>query len=119
MPSSPYVKTYSGGLPTGSGTFSLINTATEGIDIVAEGMRQLEIDISHDENFTLKAYWSVSSDDTGWVQFDERPAPAPGAGSTTYGQWLVAGKRQVKLEAVNGGTDQTTFEGTISLDSRS
>lgn len=108
---------YSGtALPTDSNTFTLFSTQATGFHsgfLQHSGTARVVTDIKHSHNGTFKWY---KSDDggTNWNQIGELLAVGGGATSNTLDA-LCEGYRDFKVDWVNGGTTQTTFEIDIAL----
>lgn len=107
-------------LPTGSNTYELFNSVTAfngaGHYFAQFGIRRILIELMNDESGTLVAYYSESDDDTGWTQFraDEAVSAVASNDANSY-DFLVQGKRHVKIEWENGGSNQTSFDPHITL----
>lgn len=103
-------------LPTLSATFTLFTTVDTGMSnfFPIAGLHRFLVDIKNSHAGTLKEY---KSDDGGttWNQISETAIAAAAATATNVKDYLVSGYRDWKVDWVNGGTTQTTFEIDMSV----
>jgi len=109
--------TYKGtALPTDSDTHTIFDTSTfSSKNFLSNGnYDRLLVDVVNSHIATYKWY---KSDDRGtnWQQIGESAVAVPAATDSNITDHLVSGYQDFKLEWVNGGTTQTTFEINISL----
>lgn len=105
-----------------SNTYPLYNsvTAWQGARMASQmGMKRLVVDIKNaGGNGTLKLYKS-SDRGANWFQIDEIAVTAPAANATNVYDFLIEEYDDCKLDWVNGGSAQTTWQVSVSLsDSR-
>jgi hypothetical protein len=108
---------YLGGLPTGSATTTVFDTTDNDVPdaLVSAGVKWFVYSILNDEDGELKAYWSLDGG-TNWHQhYSSGTLSAPAAGTTNDGEVYIEHYRDWKIEWVNGGTNQTTFEVSAAL----
>lgn len=106
-------------LPTDSDTFELFNSVTAfngaGHMLDMRGIKRILISLRNDESGTLKMYESENDDDTGWVQCRaDEAVSAVASNDDNEVDFLVEGRRHVKIEWENGGTTQTSFAPNIT-----
>jgi len=105
-------------LPTGSGTTTLIDTTTAfGLGVFRTlSFNRLQFAVENSHSGTLKLYRSTDHGTT-WDQVGGDEAVAAAAATDISGpyDYPVDGHLDVKLEWVNGGTDQTTWRPEMSL----
>jgi hypothetical protein len=82
------------------------------------GFKRLLVDIKCSQNGTLK--WYKSSDrGANWLQIGERAVTAPAANDTEIDDYLIEEYDDFKLDWVNSGSAQATWNVSIALsDSR-
>ncbi len=109
--------TYKGtALPADSTTVSIFDTSTfSSKRFISNGnYDRLLVDVKNSHTATYK--WYKSSDrGTNWNQIGESAVSVPAATASNVTDFLITGYDDFKLEWVNGGTTQTTFEIDISL----
>jgi hypothetical protein len=110
--------TYTGAVPgADSNTYNLLNTVTAGWPgncLPMFGVHKIIIDLHHDKLGTLK--WYKSSDSgTNWRQMGQASVAAPAATEGTQVEIVVSGEKHIKIDWVNGGSAQTTFQPDIAL----
>ncbi len=102
---------YDGALPTGAGTTVLFDTVASKIPFTGAGS-WLSIAVAHDEDGTLNCYWSPDEGATWHLA----SSTALTAGATSsLSDFFVEPYEDIKVEWVNGGSDQTEFSVAFSL----
>ncbi len=106
-------------LPTGSNTTTLIDTfvALKGTVLAAADIKRIIFGVKNSHAFTLKVY--ESDDGTTYRQIFGDIAVVAAAATDLSGpyDWLVEPYKYVKVDAVNGGTNQTSWEPYMQFDS--
>lgn len=113
-----YARTkYTGSAPgADSNTYELFSTTTAfpgAAGLQAAGVKRVRIDVAHNQAFTLNAYKS-SDRGANWNQVSTESISVV-ANSTTQREFNVEPYADFKLEAVNGGSAQTTWSVDIAL----
>lgn len=105
-------------LPTGSATTTLIDTfvALKGTILAALDIKRIVFAVKNSHACTLKVY--ESDDGTTYRQIFGDIAVAAAAATDLSGpyDWFVEPYKYVKVDQVNGGTNQTTWEASMQLD---
>lgn len=109
--------TYNAGTPgADTNTYNMYNSVIAGGGPVmgARGVKKVALDLKNSHVGTLKAY---KSDDHGvnWNQIYQESIAAAAATSSWLREWLVESYADWKLDWVNGGSAQTTWEVDVSL----
>jgi hypothetical protein len=116
---------YTGSVPgADANTYNILNSISGGWPgnwPAQYGVYKVVIDIHHDNAGTLK--WYKTQDDLGvasptWVQMGQLAVAAPAATAGTQLEVFVEAEKHVKIDWVNGGAAQTTFQVDISLSSQ-
>lgn len=110
---------YAGSTPgADSNTYPLFSTITAGFGgdaCATHGLKRLFVTV--DNNNTGTFVLSRSNDrGTTWVVVDSQAAAASTSTSVSYYDAVILGFKDFKLEWTNGGSAQTGFTVTISLD---
>lgn len=105
-------------LPTGATTETLFSTVAafpgKGYPAMC-GVKRLVIDIKHSHAGTMKAYRSKDRG-VNWDQiYDSGSIAAPAATSSTIRDFAIEQYDDWKLDWLNGGTNQTTFNVDMAL----
>jgi hypothetical protein len=111
-------------LPTDSDTFTLWDSTgnnayrnSSSADIINQhSLKRCNVSVECSHKGTLTASWS-DDDGTEWNVYDQRVMPASGTNMAHQFSIDIAGRRDVKIEWVNGGTTQTNFDVQTSLTS--
>lgn len=82
--------------------------------MAANGYKRLVVDLKHNAALTLNWYKSSNRGST-WHQLDTEAIAAPAATETTLRTFLVEQYDDFKIEAVNGGSAQTTWVLNVAL----
>lgn len=113
---------YPGTVPgNDSNTYNLVNSHTAGWPgnwPAVFGIKKVVIDIHHNQAGTIK--WYKTQDDLNvtsptWAQMGQLAVAAPAATAGTQAEVFVEAEKHVKIDWVNGGTIQTTFQVDIAL----
>ncbi len=106
-------------LPTGSATTTLIDTfvALMGTVLAAADAKRIVFAVKNSHAGTLKVY--KSDDGSTYRQIFGDIAVAASAATDVSGpyDWFVEPYKYVKVDWVNGGTNQTTWEPVMQFDS--
>lgn len=78
------------------------------------GLKRLVLDLKHNAALTLNPYKSSDRGVT-WHQLDTEAVAVPAATESTTRTYLVEEYADFKLEAVNGGSAQTTWNVSVAL----
>jgi len=106
-------------LPTGSNTTTLIDTfvALSGTVLAAADVKRIIFGVKNSHAFTLKVYESTDGTTYRQILGDIAVAAAPATDLSGPWDWLVEPYKYVKVDQVNGGTNQTTWEPYMQFDS--
>lgn len=103
-------------LPADSDTEVLFNSTLNGVHakrwLHSAGCRRFSYAIDHDQDGTVKGYWSTDQGTT-WVEFYSTAHAL--ADSPAEGDVFIEPYDDVKFEWDNGGTTQTTFDPNLIL----
>lgn len=108
---------YANGLPTDSDTFTIFDTTDNGVSGMLQGgeYKWCVQSIVNSHSGTLKAYWSIDGGTTWHQHYTSGALAAPAAGSSNDAEQFVEHYLDWKLEWLNGGVTQTTFDVAIAL----
>lgn len=107
---------YQGAAPTGTATIELLNTATNGWPkgfLPLYGVRRLLMDFEHSHAFTLR-WWKSNDRGANWYRIDEA-AVTKTTNETSIVDVLVQGYQDLKVDLVNGGTNQSPWDVNMTL----
>lgn len=101
-------------LPLGSNTYELFNLEPV-YNAIAHDVKRVLFDFINSHTITVNGYWKETPEASDWEQFFSQSLTAPGAGSTNPLDITVEGKRIIRFDLVNGGTNQTEFNVNMAL----
>lgn len=102
-------------LPTGAGTTILFDStvSTPGF-FRSIGSSRFEVTIQNDQAGSLRAYWSRNGGTT-WRLYNTQAVALVAAGASSEYDYLVDPFMDWKLDWLNGGVNQATWDGNLVL----